>query len=224
MFWKQENHAGPSVKFDAQNGYLIGVTSFSDPNMDGPIMSDEEVLGIAEAFYNSLPYAQGYAFRHVEKICDTAWVYYFDRPITVEVGNESLSLQSDYEQVRITVNPSTGAFESSNCFYVPLLDDHEPDELPLTKEQAMEIVDQSNYLFAPADSYELGSRIGICLPHLYGMAPNAENLNYPYVDVTRLAWILTFRDSADADKMFVAETEICVDLYTGEILSMDMSR
>ena len=230
VFWKAEDQAGPSVKFDAETGYLIGVTAFGDPDAVGPMMSESEALKTAEDFYDALPYAKGYTFRHVEKICDTDWMYYFDRPVSVEIGTETLILQSDYEQVRITINPCTGNFELSNCFYVPLLDDHEPGEVPLTMDQAITIAAQSRYLSAPIDSYEVDAEIEITLPNLQTVpfSPEAESATetgpgtekYPYCDVTRLAWVITFRERPDPESIFEDEITICVDLYTGEILAV----
>ncbi len=243
VFWKLEEGTGPCVKFDAETGYLIGVTAFGDPGAEGPAMSEEEALQTAEAYYQALPYARGYTYRHVEKICDTAWMYYFDRPVTVAVGTETMTLPSDYEQVRITINPCSGSFELSNCFYVPLLDDHEPGEPPLTKEQAIELADQRGYLYFPTDSYEVDAHIGIALPNPESMAFYQETEpapetdtdrtetqsaqmpeNVPYSDVTRLSWILTFHREPDPDALFEDIVQICVDLYTGEILSVDVTR
>ena len=237
VIWKQEAQNGPSVKFDARSGCLIGITNFGTPEADGPMLTDEEALKTAEAYYDALPYARGYTFRHVEKICDTAWMYSFDRPISVEMGTERLMLQNDYEQVRITINPCTGRMELSNCFYVPLLDDHAPGELPLTEEQAVSLAEQSPYWPAHVAADEIEAEIKIVLPSSLGMvwedgtetghtepqtAPPTQS--HPYSDVTRLAWALTLRERPDSEDLFENETVICVDLYTGEILSVDSTR
>ena len=237
VIWTQEAQNGPSVKFDARSGCLIGITNFGTAETDGPMLSDEEALKTAKAYYDALPYARGYTFRHVEKICDTAWMYSFDRPISVEVGTERLMLQNDYEQVRITINPCTGRMELCNCFYVPLLDDHAPGELPLTEEQAVSLAEQSPYWPAHAAADEIEAEIKIVLPSSLGMVweegtetdhtepqTASPTQSHPYSDVTRLAWALTLRERPDPEDLFEDETVICVDFYTGEILSVDSTR
>lgn len=223
--WHQNDTLGPQVKFDAKSGYLIGITSFGDPSSEGTPMSEADALKIAQDFYDRLPYAKGYEYHYLAKYDDHAWSFHFDKPVQVQLWGETVSLHNSYEEVRIVVDPCTGTFELSNCFYVPLLDDHEPNAEPLTQDQAVERVMQQDLLVNPLERFELKAEIGICLPRPGQMAfyngTTDVFANYPYCDVTRLGWILTFVDPPDEDLMFPGETQICVDLYTGEILSID---
>lgn len=210
------------VLFDALDGNLIGVTAFDHPASDGTPMSEEEAAALAQRFYDALPYAKGYQFSHLEKMDDEDWMFSFSKPIQVELLGETMTITSEYEQVRIILNPCTGQFLTSNCFYVPLLDDHGSSDEPITQEQAAEIVANSGLFHGSVEDYTLTARIAVCLPNPGQMA----NLNgtsedfstdYQMYSMTRLGWALRFDRTEPGE--FADSSLFCVDLYTGEILS-----
>lgn len=201
------------VTFDAESGYLIGVSAFDPVLADGTPMDEAEALSIAQGYYDALPYARGYEFRHVEKFDDQSWMYSFDRPIAVTLWGETQTLHSAYEEVRIIIDPCTGAFQDSNCFYVPLLDDHQPEDAPLTRDEAQAIAEQSVSFAQSLDQYQVTAELGVALPQ-----PSFPQANSRYYSITRLAW--SFRYDGEIDG-FANCYQVSVDLYTGEILSVD---
>ena len=230
------------VTFDAQSGYLIHVTAFDrELAEEGTPMAEEDALAVAQSWYDALPYARGYEFQSVEKFDDHAWMFEFGKPIRVELWEEELTLLSAYEQVRITIDPCTGAFQLSNCFYVPLLDDHEPGEEPLTQEETLAIaVEASPDL---KDYGVVSAQVAVCLPRPGWMIPTAageekedrpdttesstvdpvDMVNLRYYSLTRLGWALTLEHQSQ-DSPFTSQVRVCVDLYTGEILNWDMAK
>lgn len=233
------------VTFDAQHGYLIHVTAWDREISQGGIpMSDADALAIAQGYYDALPYARGYEFQHVEKFDDNAWMFLFGKPIQVELWGETMTLLSAYEQVRITIDPCVGTFQLSNCFYVPLLDDHAPEDQPLTQEEALAIVFER---FPNLKDYDLVSaKVTVCLPtpgwpgtsfggEETGETPDADwtetnetgeagdMLNLRAYHLTRLGWELKLEYQPE-DSPFLSGDRVCVDLYTGEILSWDISK
>lgn len=203
------------VTFDAESGYLIGVSA-SDPGRAGETPMDEaEALAVAQGYYDALPYARGYEFRHVEKFDDQSWMYSFDRPIAVTLWGETRTLHSAYEEVRIIIDPCTGAFQDSHCFYVPLLDDHQPEDAPLTQDEARAVAEQSVSFAQSLDQYQVTAELGVALPK---PQPSSPLDNSRYYSITRLAW--NFRYDGEIDG-FANCYWISVDLYTGEILSVD---
>lgn len=237
-----EGHTS-EARFDAESGYLIGVTAFDkEVSSEGTPMSEAEALAIAQEYYDALPYARGYTYDYVEKYDDHAWSFSFDKPITLTLWGEEVTVCSDYEQVRIVIDPCTGAFQLSNCFYVPLLDDHAPEDVPLTQEAAIDAVEQAGILPGGAEAYTAIGEVGICLPRpgavdrWLGWAESdpaslaadtsvtetAEPGGDRYYGLTRLGWALTFRQTPE-DSPFETLYLVCVDLYTGEILSVDMA-
>ena len=46
-------------------------------------------------------------------------MYCFDRPIDVTLWGQKQTLYSAYEEVRIILDPCTGAFQDSHCFMFP---------------------------------------------------------------------------------------------------------
>ena len=205
-------------------------------------MPEADALAVAQGYYDALPYARGYEFRHVEKFDDNAWMFEFGKPIRAELWGEEVTLLSAYEQVRITIDPCTGAFQLSNCFYVPLLDDHAPEDVPITREEAMAVAVERR---ADLADYDLVSaEVAVCLPRPGRMIPGEDTgeaetgtdrtgtagtgdpedkWNLRYYPVTRLGWDLVF-EYQPKDSPFVSGVRVCVDLYTGEILSWDISK
>ncbi|MEA4965608.1 MAG: hypothetical protein VB055_07295 [Oscillospiraceae bacterium] len=225
--FSDEKNNRSEAKFDAQSGYLIGVTAFDEEIVDGTPMSDSDALEIAQSYYDTLPYAEGYVFDYVEKYDDHAWSFDFDKQIQVELWGETLNLCNEYEQVRIVIDPCTGTFQLSNSFYVPLLDDHAPGAEAITKEEAVTVVENQNHLFDASDDYSLSAEIGICLPDPGGMSSlngmtESSDENYKYYGLTRLGWILTFESQPNEFGM-ISQYKISVDLYTGEILSIGVA-
>ena len=231
------------AKFDARSGYLIGVTAFDkEVPEEGTPMAEAEALAIARGYYDALPYAEGYTYDYVEKYDDHAWSFHFDRPFTLTLWGEEVAVCSDYEQVRIVIDPCTGAFQMSNCFYVPLLDDHAPEDVPLTREEAVAAVGRSGILPGGPADYAVSGEIAVCLPRPEAVgwwlgeaeveetAPEAgtaiEETPEPggvrYYGLTRLGWALTFRQQPEG-ALFETIYYVAVDLYTGEILAIDMA-
>lgn len=229
------------VTFDAQSGYLIHVTAWDrELPQNGTPMSDADALAIAQSYYDALPYARGYEFQYVEKFDDNAWMFEFGKPIEVELWGEVTTLLSAYEQVRITIDPCVGTFQGSNCFYVPLLDDHAPEDQPLTQEEALATLFE---IYPDLKDYELVSaKLAVCLPRP-GWIPSATGgetrdadktetvetgeiediLNLRAYPLTRLGWSFTLEHQPE-DSPFKSGVRVCVDLYTGEILSWDISK
>lgn len=220
-----ENETSRSVKFDAKSGYLIGISAFDSERSGGDPMSEEEALAAAQGFYDALPYAKGYEFRSVEKFDDESWMYCFDRPIQVELWGQAQTVYSPYEEVRIIIDPTTGAFQDSNCFYVPLLDDHRPADVPLTQEEAREIAENLGIFAQAPDNYTVTATLTACLPApeqvSWWLTGSMSSGNACYYDVTRLGWCFRFEGALDG---FADSYSISIDLYTGEILSIDATR
>lgn len=233
------------VTFDAQSGYLIGVTAFDREYAEGTPMAEADALAIAQGYYDALPYARGYEFQYVEKFDDHAWMFEFGKPIRVELWGEEMTLLSAYEQVRITIDPCVGTFQLSNCFYVPLLDDHASEDRPLTQEEALAILFE---ISPDLKDYDLASaKVTVCLPtpgwpftawarRAQGVQGTEDGtrtetnetgeaedrLNLRAYHLTRLGWAFTLEHQPE-DSPFVSGVHVCVDLYTGEILSWDIS-
>lgn len=232
-----------SVTFDAESGYLIGVSALDAWREGGQLMGEAAALAAAQSYYDQLPYARGYQYGGVEKFDDGSWMYYFNRPVTVELWGQEQTVQNDYEQVRITIDPRDGSFQMSHCFYVPLLDDHQPGEEPLTQAQAAQIAQELDIFAQALDAYECTGEVAICLPApqtvkgYSAMEPGTdtqgggtqdaqtgapeEALGYRYASVSRLCWSLQYTGSLHG---FSDSYHICVDLYTGEVLAIDATK
>lgn len=199
------------VTFDESGGNLLSIHNWpaSDAGQGLPVMSEEDALAAAEDWYRRLPYVQGYEYTYVNQIDDGAWMYSFCRPMEVEVDGETIHLYNAYEEVRITIDPRTGAFILSNSFYVPLLDDHQPEDTPLTEAEAIAIAQAQRGDFG---FDKITAEVAICHPNYWGVEGSAD---YAYVSVTRLAWSVTFYSYGE---LFDTMTMVDVDLYTGEVL------
>lgn len=211
------------AKFEAESGCLIKVTAFDKEITGDTPMSDSDALAIAQNYYDILPYAKGYSFDYVEKVDDHGWMYHFDKPMQVILWGESQTIYSDYEQVRIVIDPCSGTFQLSNCFYVPLLDDHSSETEPIKQEEAITIVEAQQILTYDISNYTIDAKIGVCLPRpeevsLYLGASEYTGEDYKYYNITRLGWILTI----GSESVDVSTMQFCIDLYTGEILSIEM--
>ena len=103
-------------------------------------------------------------------------------------------------------------------FYVPLLDDHEPGDQPLsqveaeTAAKACTEISLDGYVLRSADQT-------VCLPNWN--YTGQEAIHAKASSVTRLCWYLKYErpDSEFADVIC-----LMVDLYTGEILGGDATR
>lgn len=210
------------VTFDAETGYLIEATTFDREFTDGTPMAEDEALAIARQYYEQLPYARGYEYRSVEKYDDHAWSFSFDKAYTMNLWGQTQSVYSPYEEVRITIDPCTGSFQFSNCFYVPLLDDHEPGTEPVTEAQALQIAEDLDILAQPVENYEVTAALAVCLPRPGEMAEyrgttDGAGESYRYSSVSRLGWSLRFDGQRDG---FADSYWICIDLYTAQVLSI----
>lgn len=214
------------VLFDEATGYLIAVTRFVDlpETVDTPL-TQAEALAAAQDWYERLPYCPGYVFSDVLQIADDAWMYSFSRQLETEIDGQPVSLQNYLEQVRITIDPRTGTFQLSNAFFVPLLDDHEATDVPISQEQAIAIAQQAAGI-EDASTWTVSAQYTIAFPNwsfteYMGVEP-ARRAN-----VTRLAWTVTFSRPAgtvlDGQPLdFDEEIKVDVDLYTAEVLGGDM--
>lgn len=220
-----DEHNG-EVVFDAATGYLISVTRFTDPvsTIAAPL-TEEEALAAAQNWYEQLPYCQGYVYTYVNPIADDAWMYSFSRPINVEIDGQTVTLTNDLEEVRISIDPRTGEFQTSNAFFVPLLDDHQPEDVPITREQAIETALAVTGIEDTA-TWTITAEYGIVLPNWWWTDYTPIGSTRA-ANVTRLAWTVTLERPAgtvvDGEPlMFDDLMEVNIDLYTGEVLGGGM--
>lgn len=212
--------------FDALDGNLIGATAFDrEPEGDTP-MADEAALTTAQFYYDRLPYAKGYEYSDVLKFDDHAWMFSFSKTRSVELDGETVTAANDYEQVRITIDPCSGSFQLSNCFYVPVLDDHQPGDTAVTKEQAMAAAEAAGIMPRGISWDSVTCELSICLPRpdQVGLHTGTGDplANYRYSSVTRWGWRIRY--SGRDEFGFAAGGEICIDLFTGELLCCDRVR
>ena len=146
--------------------------------------------------------------RHVEHYDEQYWSYDFCR-------EAAPGIYSAYECVRIAINPVSGALNGVNVFYVPLLDDHVPEDEALTREQAQAAAQACPELHL--DGYRLReAEITVGLPNWIFTPYEAANAKIS--GVTRLCWSLVYERP---DSEFADEVHVLVDLYTGQILGGD---
>ena len=201
-----------SVKFDAMNGDLIGFYGFEYVLSEGtPCKSQAEADALATACYESLPVTQGFQIQHIEKYDSNFWCYDFCREVLPEIFSE-------YECVRVAINPEKGLLTFCTVFDVPLLDDHEPGEQPLSLEEAQAYAlanEQFNHdKIIENEGWTLtDAKIKVCLPNwLYS---SGYGVNNKYSRVTRICWLLSYEKDFE---LYHARRDVMVDLYTGEIL------
>lgn len=198
-----------SVKFDASFGHLLSISSI-DWVEDGQT-TDRTPEELARYYYENLPVRQDYVLmEEVEKYDEQYWSYSFCRE--VQPG-----LYSYYEMVRVSVNPVSGRLVGCNVFYFPLVDDHQEGDTPLTQQEAekialaVETLDLSDFTLESA-------QVEVVLPNW--MFTEYMDGNLRYSDVSRLAWVLRYRDETAE---FADEKKICIDYYTGQLLGGDVT-
>ena len=221
LYWDREesvvsflyNGLQTSVTFDAETGVFLGMSGIDWVLEDVRACETRaEADALARRYYESLPVEQGYVLRGCEQYDEQFWSYDFCRE--VEPG-----LLSDYECVRISINPVSGQLIGTTVFYVPLLDDHAPGDVPLTQSEAEAIAEarlgetlQNGYVLRSAERK-------VCLPN-WNFSDKDTALFAKAADVTRLCWYLTYEnpESEYSDQIF-----LMIDYYTGEILGGDVS-
>lgn len=211
-FDKDKNNT--SIKFDAESGYMLSLSGIDwIETTEGPACaSEEEALALAMVYYAKLPVPQGYEYTGCTEYDEQYWSLEFCK----KVGED---LYNYFEMVRIGINPVSGRLTGVNVFYVPLLDDHSPDDEPLTQEQAEKIAAACPHL--NLENYQLESaKIAVVLPNwrYTEYITGAETLKAS--DVTRLGWSLIYNNP---NSEFVDKICIDIDLYTGDILGGDMT-
>lgn len=203
---------GMDVTFREDTADLIHISAFGQGQDSGTPMEEAEVLAQAQGYYEALPYPQGYEFHYVEKYDGQIWSFSFARPIPVTVAGEIHTVYNSYEEVRIVVDPCTGAFQLSNCFDRPL---REGQGEPLTEQQALDALSQSGEV-TDLDTYEITSSLGVC-------CPMDVETGYPqHADQCQLVWVLTLTDQPNSEGIEEIQ-QISIDLYTGEILQVSAS-
>ena len=221
LYWNREeaevrwaNGGSPiTVTFDAEKGVFIGMSGIEWVLTDSAAChTQQEADALAERYYRSLPVEQGYVMQSCEKYDEQYWAYDFCRE--VEPG-----LYSWYECVRISINPVSGDLEGCRVFYVPLLDDHQEGDRPLTEAQALDVVRARG--FDPDHCKELRIRKVVETPNWIFSDQNTEGIIHAQSsDVSRLCWQVEIDNSDE----FANVIFILVDYYTGEILGGDMTQ
>lgn len=203
-----------TLTFRAKDGQLVHLSDIEWVEMPEETACEtrEEAIALARDYIARLPVPQDYDYTGCTEYDDQYWVLEFCK----KVGE---NLYNQYEMVRISLNPVSGRLAGVNLFCVPLLDDHGPEDVPLTQEQAEEIA--KDRLAERLDNKELRSaEIGVVLPN-WIFTDYIDGSGYPRAsDVTRLGWSLVYEDP---DSEFADIIWIYVDLYTGEILGGDMT-
>lgn len=200
-----------SVTFDAEDGTLLGLSGFEWAKEGAqPCASKEEAEALAAQYYEALPVPQGYVLRSCTEYDEAYWSFDFCR----DVGG---GIYSYYEDVRIAIDPQLGTLNGCVVFYVPLLDDHEPGDVPLTQEQAEQVaaqtLDLSRYTLKSAE-------VAVVLPNWLFTDKLPTEAEARASKVTRLGWSLVYEDLSSE---FADEIWINIDYYTGEILGGDMT-
>ena len=209
-----------SITFDSKDiipisGQLPKKSSGSNP------ISEQEALSLAQELYDKLPFPKGYVYSSVNRIDDEYGIFSFTRGYNIITDSGTVYIENPYEEIRITVNFMSGTVESWNSFYFPLLDDHKPEDTPISEQQAIQIASDK---IENIDGCTVSANIGITLPN-YMFTEYFENIaqgeNYVYPSVTRIVWQIEFNRSQQS---FTDKTKIYVDYYTGEILGGDQAK
>lgn len=217
LFWSREEAAvvydlddcRTEVTFDAKSGYLVHISSidWDETREEAVCKTLQEAIDLARVYYEALPVPQGYTYTGCTEYDEQYWSLEFCH----ELEN---GLVNQYEMVRIALNPITGRLEGLNVFNVPLLDDHGPDDIPLTQAEAEAAAEN-----CPSVNLEgkvlRSAEIQIVLPNWWFTDYFSDAGNARASDVTRLAWSLVYENP---DSWYADELWIDVDLYTGEIL------
>lgn len=221
LYWAREEvevsfpqaDRGPAtVNFDAEDGTLLHLFDVDWKAEDAhPCKTKEEAEAVAAYYYDLLPLPRGYVLRSCEEYDENYWSFDFNRE--VQEG-----LFSSYETVRIAIDPQTGKLNGCVVFHVPLLDDHAEGAVPLTQEQAEQLVFADNRTLAERP-YELErAAVEVVLPNWFFTEDSDINLRAS--KVTRLAWVLVYRET---ESEFDCKVMYYIDYYTGEILGGDMT-
>lgn len=216
--------------FHADTGALIGATRFIFDEDGTPCTGVAEAEACATRFYEALPVPQGYELCGCDKYDDDYWTFNFAR-------RTPLGILSDYEAVKISINPLNGAFLHCVVFSTPLLDDHAEGDVPLTEEEAIQIGAEQLQAIAPEGYWTLTSAtLSVVSPnYMFTDATNSveehaggttdahiELGHLRYADVTRYAYVLRYH--GPENEMFESAMELYIDLYTGELLGGDMMK
>ena len=207
-----ESENGATVKFDAGTGALVGMNDIdhvagSEPATD---LSAEE---LARQYYSLLPVPQGYELTQVEQYDEQYWTHDFCRRVSDELFNE-------YQMVRISVNPVSGQLCGLVVFNVPLLDDHEPGDAPLTQAQAEEAAGRCEGVDLTGFSLR-SAEVQVVMPNWQYTEYGGE-ANLRYSNVSRLAWVLVYVREIDVDgELWEDQIRLYIDEYTGELLGGD---
>jgi len=197
-----------SVKFDASFGHLLSLSSIDW--LEDTTPANREAAELAREYYEKLPVAQGYVqMEQVEKYDAQYWSFAFCREIQP-------GLYSDYEMVRISVNPVSGRLVGCNVFYFPLLDDHDPQQVPVSREEAVALtqtLDQVNLTDYVLES----AQVAVVLPNWFFTEYMDGNLQYS--QVSRLGWVIRY---VKPDSEWGEQYEFWIDYYTGQLLGGDM--
>ncbi len=214
-----QDGAQGEVSFDAATGNLLKITRFAPEAEAAASLTEAQALDAAFGWYQKLPYCQGYQFSDLNPVSEESWIYSFSRQINVELEGENLCLTNALEEVRIILNPKTGDFLGSNAFYVPLLDDHQPEDTPVSQKEAIELAIQAAAVQDP-ENWVITAQYSIVFPNWcwtqYMTAQPVRRAN-----VTRLAWTVKLEEP---DAPFANVRWVYVDLYTGQVLGGDMVR
>ncbi len=200
-----------SVKFHAETGMLISLSSIDLATADEAVCQTEaEAEALAWHYYERLPVPQDYVMTGYEAYDEQYWSYSFCREVME-------GLYSYYEMVRIAVNPVSGRLTGCNVFHIPLLDDHDPGDQPLSQQEAESIAQSLARVNLQGRILE-SAEVEVVHPNYFFTEHSSPNLEA--CAVTRLGWRLVYNnpDSSVAD-----EITILIDLYTGELLGGDMT-
>ncbi len=202
-----------TVTFDAQDGTLLNLTGF-EWNIDQarPCKTKQEAEELATQYYKMLPVPRGYVLCSCTEFDEAYWSFDFCR----DVGG---GIYSSYEDVRIGIDPQTGTLNGCVVFHVPLLDDHEPSDEPLTQQQAREIAEGLDKV--DTERFTLKSaNVEVVLPNWVFTEQFPTDGEARASTVTRLAWVLVYEDT---ESEFADVVWVYIDYYTGEILGGDMT-
>jgi hypothetical protein len=197
-----------SVFYDAEDGVFLGITGFDWAYSDAVTCADQaEADALATRFYESLPVEQDYKIAHCEKYDEDCWTYDFCRE--VEPG-----LYSWYECVRINLNPQTGEAKLVKIFYIPLLDEHKPEDEPLTEAAALEAAG-----FYPQLEQNLEKLESVTIKKAVTVPDRADSSNRS--DVSRICWMIEYHKKESEDYIAGGGVKY-VDYYSGEVIGYDV--
>ncbi len=199
------------VTFDADSGALLGFSGIAQwIEEPGQVCETEaQAEALVDKFYAMLPVPQGYVRQGKEAYDEQYWSYDFCREVAE-------GIYSYYECVRLAINPKTGQLSGCVVFDTPLLDDHEPGDVPLTQAEAEAIAEGIQDL----ERYTLKkAECTVVLPNWMYSEHNMI-IDAKASEVTRLAWVLTYEDESSE---FADIIEFHVDYYTGEVLGGNMT-